>query len=63
MTASEMRLEQHGDCVMLGERLLAFLNDVVIGREPLPRNASGKIQKAELRALAPALPPPASKTR
>ena len=34
---------------------------VLIGREPLPRNANGKIQKAELRALAPALPPLASK--
>ena len=30
---------------------------VVIGREPLPRNANGKIQKAELRAMAPTLGP------
>jgi O-succinylbenzoic acid--CoA ligase len=30
---------------------------VVIGREPLPRNANGKIQKADLRQMALALPP------
>ena len=30
---------------------------VVIGRDPLPRNANGKIQKAELRQMALALPP------
>jgi long-chain acyl-CoA synthetase len=30
---------------------------VVIGREPLPRNANGKIQKAELRAMAQSLGP------
>ena len=29
---------------------------VVIGRDPLPRNANGKIQKAELRQLARAFP-------
>jgi acyl-CoA synthetase (AMP-forming)/AMP-acid ligase II len=29
---------------------------VVLGREPLPRNANGKIQKAELREMAKALP-------
>jgi long-chain acyl-CoA synthetase len=29
---------------------------VVIGREPLPRNANGKIQKADLRVMADALP-------
>jgi long-chain acyl-CoA synthetase len=29
---------------------------VVIGRDPLPRNANGKIQKAELRQMAQALP-------
>ena len=32
---------------------------VVIGRDPLPRNANGKIQKAELRGMAAVLPPPA----
>ena len=83
-----MRFEPHGDRVIHGERVLAFLNvaadldaahvrafcadrmadckvrgRVVIGRKPLPRNANGKIQKTELRALAPALPPPASRTR
>ncbi|MGE0802907.1 MAG: class I adenylate-forming enzyme family protein [Lautropia sp.] len=31
---------------------------VVIGAQPLPRNANGKIQKAELRAMASALAPP-----
>jgi acyl-CoA synthetase (AMP-forming)/AMP-acid ligase II len=31
---------------------------VVIGRDPLPRNANGKIQKAELRQTALRLPPP-----
>lgn len=30
---------------------------VVIGTNPLPRNANGKIQKAELRGMARALPP------
>ena len=30
---------------------------VVIGRDPLPRNANGKIQKADLRATARSLPP------
>jgi acyl-CoA synthetase (AMP-forming)/AMP-acid ligase II len=30
---------------------------VVIGKEPLPRNANGKIQKAELREAARSLPP------
>lgn len=30
---------------------------VVIGKEPLPRNANGKIQKAELREAARLLPP------
>jgi len=30
---------------------------VVVGRDPLPRNANGKIQKAQLRAAALALPP------
>ena len=30
---------------------------VVIGSEPLPRNANGKIQKADLRQMALALPP------
>jgi acyl-CoA synthetase (AMP-forming)/AMP-acid ligase II len=30
---------------------------VVIGREPLPRNANGKIQKADLRRMAQELPP------
>lgn len=29
---------------------------VVIGREPLPRNAYGKFLKAELRKMARALP-------
>lgn len=32
--------------------------DVVVGREPLPRNANGKIQKADLRRMALELPPP-----
>lgn len=31
---------------------------VVVGRESLPRNANGKIQKADLRRMASALPPP-----
>jgi long-chain acyl-CoA synthetase len=35
---------------------------VVVGREPLPRNANGKIQKAQLRQMALALPP-AGRTR
>ncbi len=26
-------------------------SEVVIGRSPLPRNANGKLQKAELRAM------------
>ncbi|MES2535358.1 MAG: class I adenylate-forming enzyme family protein [Pseudomonadota bacterium] len=30
---------------------------VVVGRSPLPRNANGKIQKADLRQMAAALPP------
>lgn len=30
---------------------------VVLGNQPLPRNANGKIQKAELREMAKALPP------
>ena len=30
---------------------------VIVGGDPLPRNANGKIQKAELRAMAKALPP------
>ena len=30
---------------------------IIVGRDPLPRNANGKIQKAELRAMARALPP------
>ena len=35
---------------------------VVIGQEPLPRNANGKIQKADLRRMALDLPPAPRKT-
>ncbi len=36
---------------------------VVLGHTPLPRNANGKIQKADLREMAAALPPPAPRTK
>ena len=42
-----------------GERMADYKvpGQVVIGRDPLPRNANGKIQKADLRQMALALPP------
>ena len=41
-----------------GERMADYKvpGQVVIGRDPLPRNANGKIQKADVRRMALALP-------